>query len=339
MTSSEFPLSGVIGVVSNNADEIELACKHGLQCVEMRPDLLLDKGLSVSEVMVMVERIVKSGLRCLFTMRRHDHGGKFTGSDREQMQWCLQAVAKGAHVVDVEWDSMCADELISQGIATILSYHDFSGMPSAIEMASITDRITRSAPAAIKLVPTATTFNDAVRILRWVAEADDDLPRIGFAMGAVGEFSRILTRSFGGPIAYAAFGAPVAPGQIAIEPLISCYHADKIHSQTHVVGIVGEEDAMQHRLNALNQSAQALQHDRIAVPLKIDQLAVLKKNAEFLRLDTVLISPSQAAWIPDLASEKISHTAVLAIDFTPDARNPVVRRIESEVEDYTKISA
>ena len=330
---AEFPLSGVIGVVANGPGEIEQAGRYGLQCVEMRPDLLLDNGFGTADILAMVEQIAQRGLGCLFTMRRHDHGGKFTGSHREQMEYCLQAVARGAHIVDVEWDSACARELISQGVATILSHHDFGGMTSATELAAITNRVKDLCPAAMKLVPTAKTFDDAVRILKWVEKADKDFPRIGFAMGAAGECSRILTRAFGGPITYAAFGAPVAPGQIAMDQLLSHYHADKLTTQTRVIGVVGEDDEVRKLLQELNQTAQASRGELVTVPLLVDQLDALEASAGFLRLDIALVSPSQAARFPNLVQAQPPQGTALVIDFRQGIGNSVVRPMGMEIQD------
>ena len=40
----DFPLNGVIGIIANHPNELDLALESGLQCVEVRADLLLDAG-------------------------------------------------------------------------------------------------------------------------------------------------------------------------------------------------------------------------------------------------------------------------------------------------------
>ena len=285
MIDSSFPLSGVIGIIANSRDEIAQATQRNLQCVEMRPDLLLHQGFSLEEVMSIVEEVVTAGLRCLFTMRRHDHGGKFTGSDKDQMDLCLQAIAAGAHIVDVEWDSECAAQLIAQGVPTILSQHDFNATPSDEELASVTDHITAMNPAAIKLVPTANCFEDSVRILRWVDQAKEGMPRIGFAMGGIGEYSRILARRFGSPITYATFGAPVAPGQIDIDHLLHRYHAQSIDRKVRIVGVVESEKWLE-KLNGPGETDNARS---VAVPIVFEDVDEVKKNAEFLGMDSILL--------------------------------------------------
>ena len=295
--AAEFPLNGVIGVIANSAREIAIAKHHQLQCVEMRPDLLLDKGLSVAEIMSMVGAVVDHDLRCLFTLRRHDHGGKFHGTDKEQMDLSMQAVAAGAHVIDVEWDSKCAEQIIDHGVPTILSHHDFSGLATKSELAMITDQITTLNPAAIKIIPTANNFDEAVQILIWLAEATRPR-RIGFAMGAMGEFSRIMARGFGSPITYAAFDAPVAPGQIPLPLLLDRYQAQSMGLATGYVGVMGDGETIGPWLDDLNRRSAFANTQTIAVPIQVESFASILSHAAFLRMDKIIVSDELSHLLP-----------------------------------------
>ncbi len=218
-----FPLRGVIGIVANAASELDLAASKRLQCVEVRADLLLDSGLSLDNVMGIVQQTRARDLACLFTLRHPSHGGKFDGDERQRAEINRQALAEGADLIDLEWGTEAAEQLLSEDTPMVLSHHDFEGMPDELELTALTESMTNSNPRAIKIVPTATTPADAARILRWVADADGVTVRIGFAMGAAGACSRVLTIAFGAPITYASFGRPVAPGQVAIDDLLELY--------------------------------------------------------------------------------------------------------------------
>jgi len=282
-----FPLSGVIGIVATQRDEIDLAVECKLQCIELRSDLLLDRGHSLQEVMAMVRQASEKGLACLFTLRRHDHGGKFSGTDQEQIRLCLDAAKAGANIVDVEWDSSCAADMVNSGVPTILSYHNFDGMPSETDLDAITDRITEIGPAAIKVVPTGKGFDDAIRMLRWVSWSTDSLRRIGFTMGRAGEFSRILTLAFGGPITYATFDAPIVPGQIPINLLLNRYHAQAINQGTRVTGVIGNHDATVATLEEINLQAGP-EGRMVAVPLPDESIEHIQQSATFLRMDRLV---------------------------------------------------
>ena len=47
-----FPLNGIIGVVANHPDEIDLAQHKQLGCVELRADLLLDGGVAEQSLLI-----------------------------------------------------------------------------------------------------------------------------------------------------------------------------------------------------------------------------------------------------------------------------------------------
>ncbi len=327
MTSPEFPLHGIIGIIANGVEEVQLAKQRNLSCVEMRPDLLLDKGHSQSDVMQIVREVKNAGLRCLFTLRRHDHGGKFNGSDHEQMEICLQAISAGADIVDIEWDSQCAQEIISKGVPTILSNHDFDGMLSDSSLQNITSTIAALNPAAIKVVPTATEFSDAVRMLQWVANSRNGIKRIGFAMGQAGEFSRILTCSFGGSITYATFDAPVAPGQIPIDTLQKRYRISEIDSSTKVIGIASQSSELDQSLEVLNQNYSSNGHNMIAVPVMLDNYACLEANAAFLRMEKLIVSEKL---LPSLSqSIRASHSSTIVIDLNDGSAAPFENNFES----------
>lgn len=218
-----FPLRGVIGIVANAASELDIAVSKQLQCVEVRGDLLLHGGLALDDVLRVVERAQELNLACLFTLRHPSHGGKFGDTEQQRILINRQALAAGADLIDLEWGTKAAEQLLSEDVDLILSHHDFEGMIDEPELTMLTQAMSKAKPKAIKIVPTATTPADAARILRWVADADDDIVRIGFAMGAAGACSRVLTVAFGAPITYASFGRPVAPGQVAMDDLLELY--------------------------------------------------------------------------------------------------------------------
>lgn len=209
--------------MANAASELDLAATRRLQCVEVRGDLLLDGGLSLDDVMQVIEQAHERDLSCLFTLRHPGHGGTFDGTEQQRVQINRRALAAGADMVDLEWGTEAAEQLLSEDTPMVLSHHDFEGMPNGHELTALTESMSAAKPRAIKIVPTAATPADAARILRWVAAADGDILRIGFAMGAAGSCSRVLSIAFGAPIAYASFGRPVAPGQVPIDDLLELY--------------------------------------------------------------------------------------------------------------------
>ncbi|MEM7405044.1 MAG: type I 3-dehydroquinate dehydratase [Pseudomonadota bacterium] len=286
-----FPLQGVIGIVANSAEEVGEAVALNLQCIEVRADLLLSAGHSEQALLNIVRDGARAGLKVLFTLRHPTHQGTFGGSEDERIALNQRALAAGAHIVDAELGTPCADALIAAGAPVVLSHHDFSGMPDETELTELTVRMRASGAAALKLVPTAATLADGARMLRWVEErAATDAPRIGFAMGAAGASSRILTIAYGAPITYASFGASVAPGQVPIAELLEIYKAADLNAATRVYGIVGS-----HALTSFSPFLHNLGfHPRgtnaVYVPLQTESFEDALDILDTLRIDGVSVT-------------------------------------------------
>jgi len=261
-----FPLSGVIGVVANTPDEIDLAVEKSLQCVEIRADLLLDSGLTIDALPSVVKRARHSGLAVLFTLRHPAHGGKFIGTEDDRAAINRQALTAGADIIDLEWDQTASAIMLAEDAPVVLSYHDFNSMPDDTQLASLTQKMCESRPWAIKIVPTASTLADPVRMLRWSdTSTDDTIVRIGFAMGQIGSCSRILTTTYGAPITYASFGEAVAPGQVALDDLLNGYRVTDLNNNTRVVAVVGDDTTSMRAVVKLNESFRSEQSNTVAI--------------------------------------------------------------------------
>jgi len=289
--SDQFPLRGVIGVVSESSSEIELALDHQLQCVEIRADLLLDQGLSQDDLIQLVKQSKAARLACLVTLRHPDQGGRFQGSEQERVEINRRALEVGADIIDLEWGTAAATTLMAEKAPMILSYHDFNGMPDEVELATLTENMISAAPLAIKIVPTASTLDDAVRMLRWVDESDCDgktTRRIGFAMGAAAACSRILTTAFGGPVTYTSFGEPVAPGQIALPDLINLYRVADLDSRTTLTAVIGNSAFSDPAVVTLNHRYQMAGDNRVAIAFPDHDRHELEPHTAALRISEIL---------------------------------------------------
>lgn len=338
--SNAFPLAGVIGVVAANAGEIDEATKAGLSCVEIRADLLLSAGMSTPALMDAVAKSRLSGLNCLFTARHPSHGGTFDGSEQDRVALSQQALAAGADVVDAELGSEAARDLLAADAPMILSHHDFNSMPDAAELRELTATMLsaspQSPPQAIKLVPTASTITDSVRMLQWVQERQDSEPqRIGFAMGVAGASSRVLTIAYGAPITYAAFGEAVAPGQIALAELVETYRAADLNADTRVYGIVGA--SCQNSFSAfLHSPAFATREiNSVYVLLQTDDFDEIVTQMDALRLDGLSVTipyKEDALRISDEADERSKRCG--AANTLVVHRDGAQRRIHAFNTDY-----
>lgn len=283
--NQSFPLRGVIGIVANTAAEVDMAVASKLQCVEIRADLLLDNGVTHEGLMNLIGQAKARGLAVLFTLRHPTHGGKFEGSEEQRAAISAQALDSGADLVDLEWDTEAAALLKDKSSQLVLSYHNFNDMPDQQTLEELTQAMCATSPCAIKIVPTAATLDDAVRMLQWAATpGTDSVRRIGFAMGPHGACSRILTIAFGAPITYASFGQAVAPGQVDMHALLNTYRSMDLNEQTKVVAVVGDSATVQAQVNDLNQQYADAGENLVAIAFPDAAAKDLRECSESLRL-------------------------------------------------------
>ncbi len=296
MHQENFPVNGIIGIVANSAAEVDEAIAARLSSVEIRADLLLSNQVDTNGVLAIVRQAKSSGLAVLLTLRHPTHGGAFDGTEAERVAFNLAALEAGADIVDAEVGTEAAAELLRAGAPLLVSQHNFDGMYTESEVSELTTRM--SAPSAnghqplgIKIVPTANTIGEAARMLQWVeARGNGEPARIGFAMGAAGAASRILTIGYGAPITYAAFGEAVAPGQVPMHELIDIYRADQLNAKTRVYGIAGEHSLTSFSPFLHSPAFAARGINAVYVPLQTDDFDDLLETADVLRIDGMSVT-------------------------------------------------
>lgn len=289
----DFPITGGLGILAGSEREIapwieaiEARQIAGLGGVEIRADLLKSPEFALR----LVERLCEA-VPILFTARLKEQGGAYGGTETDRVRLYNDAVAAGAVLIDVEWGSDAAVELTKAGLPVIISQHDFGGMIDRSALAALTEEAATLGPRAIKVVPTATSPIDGVRMLEWVSEAPSDGPRrIGFAMGELGTFSRILSLAWGAPFTYASFGGAVAPGQVSFHDLTALYRAANITRESRVFGVIGQP--VTHSLSPAmhNPPLAARSLDAVYLPLALSQFDDLPPLVDALGIDGVSVT-------------------------------------------------
>jgi len=166
----------------------------------------------------------------LVTNRPAWEGGRFSGSEKERIDLLEDAMQEGAQYVDIELRT--APELRTRivaaarqcGVKVIISSHDFEKTPTTDQLSSILASMIASGADVAKIVTTAASPGDALRVLALQQEAmAATFPLSAFAMGAAGTISRLATLYLGGFMTYAALSKEqaTAPGQITVHDLHS----------------------------------------------------------------------------------------------------------------------
>ena len=236
------------------------AADQGADAVECRLDFL-DR---VPDEAQLQRLLTNAPLPVIVTCRPKRQGGRFDGPEASRLAILRGAARLHPAFVDVEVD--VPPDQRPDG-STILSHHDFDGVPADLD--DISAAIDRSDAPVKKIVFAAAGPEDALRALDVLRTSDK--PTIALAMGEAGVTSRILARKFGamGTFASLARGAESAPGQPTIDELRNLYRWDRIGPQTILCGVIGCPVAHTMSPAIHNAAFAAASIDAVYVPLLI----------------------------------------------------------------------
>ncbi len=280
--------------------EFRALAEQGAELVELRLDWL-------SRVPDLSRLLDERPCPVVITCRRRVDKGRWGGTEEQRRMILRNAIADEVDYVDLEDD--IAGEIPRYGnTKRIISHHNFKETPANLE--EIHDRLSHRDPDIIKLVTTAKTPDDNIRMLRLVQNAS--VPTVGFCMGEMGLISRVLTGKYGAPFTYASFSSErsLAPGQISFREMRREFHYDEIDSATEVYGVLG--DPVAHSLSPLihNAAFRAAGLNKVYLPLHV--------HPSVFR-DTLL----QFRWLDVQGYSVTLPHKVAAIDFADSCEQPV----------------
>jgi len=191
---------------------------------------------------------------CIATCRRRVNGGKFTGTAAAQLEVLTKAATAGFEIIDLELQTAetmkpaALKKLRSAGAALLISHHDFK---TTKDLEKIYARIEPLHPDFIKIVSTARSLADNVKMMRFLESKGEEGNVVGICMGDYGVISRVLGLRAGSRFTFAAatLGEETAPGQIAARTLIESYRADQVDAATRVYGVAG--NPVRHSLSPI----------------------------------------------------------------------------------------
>ena len=175
-------------------------------------------------------------LPVIVTCRPTWEGGRFDGAEEQRHRILGEALALGAEYVDIEHRAGF-DTLVTQdgGRRTILSYHDFDGVP--VDLPGLAHAMQSTGAAVVKIAVKAASLADCVALLDVKARLDGGAGCVLIAMGEFGFATRVLAGRFGSLWTYA--GAEQHVGQISATTLLHEYRFRAIDDATDVYGLVG----------------------------------------------------------------------------------------------------
>ena len=280
-------IQGVVGVVDGTVSaarwgrDTEGFRNLGLGGIEIRADLLA----SPAEALACL-RDLRPLCPILFTVRHKAEGGRFEGPEEVRVALYRDALAQGADLVDAEWGTEAARILSREGAPLVVSHHDFTGMLSREEMDRLARDMETLACRAIKIVPTARTFQDGIDLLDWLGsrKGASRPPAIAFAMGPEGFPSRILALSRGSLITYASFGQPVAPGQVSVGEMLRLYRPQELSEATAVFAVASNPVGASLAPSLFNPLFRRRGIDAVLMPISVQEIREVIPAVERLKL-------------------------------------------------------
>jgi len=185
---------------------------------EVRIDLIGDKWPE------LVPHIHKPWIA---TNRLAAEGGRCMGSEDARIAELLRAVDLGASIIDIELAAPGLKDVmkVTEGrVERIISYHNFNETLPPEQLEAIISRQQESGADICKVVTTANTMQDNITVLTLVRETVG-IKIVSFAMGEIGQVSRVLSPLAGAYFTFASMGQgkESAPGQITAEELREIY--------------------------------------------------------------------------------------------------------------------
>jgi 3-dehydroquinate dehydratase-1 len=205
------PRPRIVASLGKDAD-IDILASGDADMIEARLDLVEGPPLMMLE---KIRRITEKPV--IATARMKSEGGQFGGSEGERIR-ILSEAADVADWIDIELRAEKRDELLEMvDRPTIISYHDFFGMPSRSELVAILEAMKDAGAEIAKIAITPSSLKDNLTILDFLLEADMPLCVIG--MGVVGRHLRAVAPLYGSALTYGFVSKATAPGQMSISEL------------------------------------------------------------------------------------------------------------------------
>jgi 3-dehydroquinate dehydratase-1 len=201
----------IVAVLGKNAARDVLQASEA-DMMEIRLDLVEGDPLAVM-------RSIRSAtsLPLIATNRWRTEGGSFRGTEKERIDLLCQA-SEYADFVDIELRAELREELLGRiDKPAIVSYHDFTRMPSPEELRSTLRVISESGASVAKIAVTPGQLRDNLTLLELLLKTNTPLCVI--AMGELGRHMRAIAPIYGSALTYGYVSEATTPGQMSVGEL------------------------------------------------------------------------------------------------------------------------
>lgn len=216
------------------ADAARLAAMPEVDMIEARLDGLGRLAPEAHAEALAAACAVAAGKPVLATLRDAVEGGAFEADDAYYEAVCRAAVGLGAlrgpALIDLElfrepvMIEALAAEAHAQGMAVVISDHDFEGTPPEEEIVRRLLLEEKLGADILKIAVMAKGPEDALQLMAATAAIRRGLsekPLLTMAMGKWGVVTRLAGEAFGADLTFASVGAASAPGQVPAGPCLA----------------------------------------------------------------------------------------------------------------------
>ena len=237
------------------------------ECLEWRLDFLDDMDLR--DVKAVRDDL---DLPVIFTLRSVAQGGVYKGDENQRLNDMGALIALAPDYMDVEHD--VADDVIAslaelgEGVELIRSYHNFKETPD--DLMAILRGLVHDDCAHYKLITTANSTLDGLRVANLIQEVKSELSLAAHAMGAKGESSRVICAVVGSRFVYARLddGPSPAPGVLGLRELTKLYRVKSMYGNTAIYALLGQPVA--HSVGHIFHNCRFRLDGRDATYVKLD---------------------------------------------------------------------
>jgi len=237
------------------------------ECFEWRLDFL--ENLDLDAV-----KAVRSALSLpvIFTLRSVAQGGVYKGPEEQRLHDLTRLIALSPDYMDVEHD--VSEHFITAlaekntKVELIRSYHNFNDTPD--DLRAILTGLFHDDVTHYKLITTANSTLDGLRVAKMVQETSGELSLAAHAMGAKGEASRMIAAAVGSRFVYARLddGPCPAPGVLGLRALSKLYRVKTMYGNTDLFALLGHPVA--HSVGHVFHNCRFRHEGRDATYVKLD---------------------------------------------------------------------
>lgn len=212
-------LPRVVLSVDGESHAVAQAAREGVDILEVRIDQFSGK-LTAQSMVNEVKILKRHEMPLIGTVRADSEGGKAEISDALREEF-YEAILPIVDAIDIDISAPILESVVlsarKNNNTVILSHHDFSNIPSDLQLREIVKKAVSLGADIVKIATFAKNESDVLRLLHFTADHQEK-NLVTIAMGNIGSLSRLLFPLAGSLMTYTSVN--LSDGQVPPQRLI-----------------------------------------------------------------------------------------------------------------------